>query len=99
MSSITVEFRYEIGELVYIRGATNTGSITPNRFVIIERMAQQCHADFQRLYRLVGFRDLVPEIAITRDEPEYQPRHWREPLTKAGFDNVKEEADDQPEPR
>lgn len=70
---IEVEFAFEIGDLVYIRGADYTVSVRPNQFVILERSAQECHAGIQRCYKLLEMSSWVPEIALTYDEPAYRP--------------------------
>lgn len=71
MSSITVEFQYEIGELVYLKDELNAFCHVPNSHVIIERVAQQCHGGIQRQYRLMRLDSWVPEIALQREKPEY----------------------------
>jgi hypothetical protein len=77
-SEVTVKFEFEIGELVFIKGAQHSDQARPKQFVIFERIAQQCHADMQRLYRLIGYGEGssfgVPEIALTRVEPPYREK-------------------------
>lgn len=87
-SEITVKFEFEIGELVYIKGAQHCEGARPRRFVITERLAQQCHADMQRLYRLEGYDNRgygVPEVALTREEPLYQNKSNEENLEHFHF--------------
>lgn len=73
-SSITVEFEFEIGDLVYFKAAMHTDGETPNRFVVTERLAQQCHADIQKLYRLDGVERWIPCVALSAEMPAYQRR-------------------------
>lgn len=73
MSGINVEFKFEIGGMVYFRGSIHDFDHRPNQFVIAERSAHECHGGLQRLYKLVNYRDPVPEIALSREEPSYQP--------------------------
>ena len=73
-SSITVTFEFEIGELVFIKSATHIIGSRPKRFLILERVVQQCHGGIQLMYLLdVPNLPLRPEIALTREEPAYRP--------------------------
>ena len=81
MSSLTVEFAFEVGDFVYFRSSRNDRDHAPNRFVVMERYGQQCHGGVQRLYKLDGdFTKLVPEICLSREEPAYdtsrERRRW-----------------------
>ena len=73
MSSLTVEFAFEIGDLVYFKSATHDIGNTPVKFVVYERLAQECHGGVQRLYRVLGVKDWVPEIVLTSVLPPYTP--------------------------
>lgn len=73
MSGFEVDFEFEIGELVFVKSALHADGVRPKYFVIIERLAQQCSGGIQRLYKLAGEEGVVPEIALTRDEPPYRP--------------------------
>ncbi len=68
-------FEFDIGELVFFRGAQHTCGCRPKQFCITERLAQECHGGVQKLYRLSGTdpHQLHPEIALTRGEPAYRP--------------------------
>lgn len=74
MSSITVEFQFEIGDFVYMKSAPHTMESVPNAFVVYERIAQQCHGGVQKHYKLGGRDNMIPETLLTRDRPPYQPR-------------------------
>ncbi len=74
MSRIEVWFIFEIGELVYFRGAPHNLRNIPQQFVVSERIAHECHGGIQRFYRLVGVPDLVPELGLSRITPPYQRR-------------------------
>ena len=73
MSSITVDFKFEIEEVVYIKTALHAMDNRPNRYIVQERIAQQCHGGVQRMYKLVGMSEHLPELALTIKEPEYRP--------------------------
>lgn len=73
MSSITVQFQFEIGDIVYFRQSPNNMDNIPNRFLVTERLAQQCHGGIQMLYRLHDRDALIPEVAIRGDCPPFQP--------------------------
>lgn len=89
MSSITVDFEFEIGDLVYFRGASHHAGVRPKQFCVYERLAQECHGGIQRMYRVTGGTDLFPAVLLTKEQPPYQPaceeeqdelspsRHWR----------------------
>jgi hypothetical protein len=73
-SELTATLEFEVGELVYPRSALHCDGQRPRRFVIVERYVQQCHGGVQKLYRLHGVDgNLVSEVALTREEPEYRP--------------------------
>ena len=72
MSSITVEFEFEIGDLVFFKGAQHTAGHRPKQFVVYERIAQQCHGGVQKRYRVGGITELVVEPLLVRDEPPYR---------------------------
>ena len=76
MSVLSGEFKYEIGDMVYFRTASHRDGHRPKRFLIIERFLQQCHGGVQMLYKLDGSSEgigsLIPEIALTPDEPPFE---------------------------
>jgi len=73
MSSLTVEFKFQIGELVYVRGSMYGEGRRPRQFVILERIAQECPVGVQLQYKLHDVAGFMLEIALTRDEPPYRP--------------------------
>lgn len=73
MSSITAEFEFEIGDLVFTRDAEHSNDARPKTFCIYERLAQECHGGIQRLYKVVGFKEAVPEVLLTKEEPPFCP--------------------------
>lgn len=73
MSQITVEFEFEIGEIVFFKAADHNSAVRPRTYQIMERLAQECHGGIQRAYVLVGSREWVPELALSREEPLYRP--------------------------
>lgn len=73
MTVLNVEFSYEIGERVFIRTASHRDGLVPRQFLITERVARQCSGGVQLFYTLFDVDDEVPEIALTRNMPEYLP--------------------------
>ena len=73
MSKLEVEFKFEIGDIVFFRSAQHDKGNRPRPFCIVERLAQQCHADTQRLYVLACNSGFVPEVALSLEEPSYRP--------------------------
>ena len=73
MSKIEVEFEFEIGQLVFFKGSQHTRSNRPKMFPIFERHAQECHGGIQKLYKLSFITELVPEVVLTTEEPQYRP--------------------------
>ena len=78
MSSITAEFAFEIGDLVFFKGALHCDGHRPKQFCVYERIAQQCHGGIQMHYRLSGYTGDVPETVLTKDEPPYRPHSKEE---------------------
>jgi hypothetical protein len=74
MSQVTVDFEFEIGDLLYFRDAENSLDKHPRAFLVYERIAQECHGGIQRFYKLTGLPDATPEIALTKDAPKYSRR-------------------------
>ena len=73
-STIEVTFEFEIGELVFFRGAQHTMGSRPRQFCIVTRYAQECPNGVQKLYQLDSDgNNFHLEVALTRDEPEYRP--------------------------
>lgn len=80
MSKIEVEFAFEIGDFVYFKSAPHFDWKNPRKFVVVERLAQQCHGGIQRMYRLGGLVDdasrtlmNVSETELSREKPPYEP--------------------------
>ena len=73
MGELKAIMLFSVGEMVYIKSAANDRLSTPNQHVITERYLQECHGGIQKLYKLYGALDLVPEIVLTRDEPTFRP--------------------------
>jgi len=73
MSKLEVEFEFEIGDIVFSKAAQHCSGHRPKPFIIYERIAEQCHGGVQRLYKVMGFEGFVPEVVLSRDEPEYRP--------------------------
>lgn len=78
MSSITVDFEFEIGDIVYFKDHDHDATRIPYKYVVFERIAQECHGGVQRLYRLCGHGvDMVtmwPAVVLTKDKPAFEPR-------------------------
>lgn len=73
-SSITVTFEFEIGELVFVKGAQHIAGYRPKRFCIAERMVREYSGGIREFYKLtLTDCDWVPGIVLTRDEPKYRP--------------------------
>jgi hypothetical protein len=72
MSSLTVEFAFEIGNIVYFRSARHDSRNQPTRYLVFERGAFECHGGVQKMYRVDGFPDRwISEPCLTTEEPEY----------------------------
>ena len=96
-SDLTVTFEFEIGELVYVKGASHHEGMRPKQFVVFERLAQQCHGGVQMQYHLFGYDGLVPETVITRDQPPFEPKsdeQKREECRRLGGDMLRPVEDD-----
>ena len=65
---------FAIGEIVYLKDALHTDGCRPEPFVVLEQVLQRCHGGIQKLYLLSRGRGNVPEILLTRTEPEFRPR-------------------------
>lgn len=72
MSSITVKFEFEIGDFVYYRNAMNDRTHSPFRHIVHERIAQECHGGIQRLYRLDGQEEEIPEVVLRSTPPLFE---------------------------
>ena len=72
--TLTVEFAFDIGEMVYCKAAAHRRDSFPRRFIILERLAQQCPGGVQLHYKLNGVDGNHLEIALTRDKPPYETR-------------------------
>lgn len=73
MSTLSVEFAFEIGEFVYLKTADHFDGARPRKFIITEQIAERCPGGIQLHYRLGGLECNVLEICLTRDEPPYVP--------------------------
>jgi hypothetical protein len=92
MSGFQVDFAFEIGDLVYVRGSTHTQTTRPKAFVVYERIAQECHGGVQRLYKVFGLEGLVPEPVLTLDIPPFQRRSALAVAEEIEFDQKMHEA-------
>lgn len=72
--TLTVEFLFDIGDIVYSRASNHDCVSRPHQHIVLERFAQQCHADTQLLYKLLDWKGLVPEIALSAEEPPMRIR-------------------------
>lgn len=74
MKTLSVIFDFEIGEMVYFKAARHTMEGFPRRYMIVERIAQQCPGGVQLQYRLGDWdgRHLTNEIELSRDMPPYE---------------------------
>lgn len=73
MSGFTVDFEFDIGDLVFTKGSQHTEGNRPRLFCISERIAQQCHGGIQKLYKLETIDGWHAEVVLTKDEPPYRP--------------------------
>lgn len=73
MSKLEVNFAFEIGDLVYIKSASHRMDCVPKRYVVYERIAQQCHGGVQLLYKITSFDGTFPEVVLTKELPAYEP--------------------------
>ena len=75
MDQFTTNFQFEIGELVYMKTARHDAENTPRKFMIIERLAQQCPNGVQLHYKLQPPMESpkVLELCISREMPAYEP--------------------------
>ena len=76
-------FQFSIGEQVYFKVALHDSERKPKRFIILERVLQQCSGGIQFFYVLGGptqgnFK--VSEVEITKEEPSYKPMQRKEIL-------------------
>jgi len=74
MSKIESEFKFELGDMVYIRGSQHIAGCRPTHFVVCERIAQECHGGVQQFYKMLGWTGAVSEIALTVEEPAFRPQ-------------------------
>lgn len=73
MSTLTVEFQFEIGDVVYYKNSRHTIDLDPKPHIVVERIAQQCDGGIQTFYKLGTEKDWAPEIVLTKDMPPYMP--------------------------
>lgn len=73
-NTITVTFKFSVGDLVYFSGATHNVSTVPIQAVITERIAQQCHGGIQQLYKVSSEQGLFSEVSLCLEEPPYRKR-------------------------
>ena len=71
MSKLSAEFRFEIGDMVYLRPSVEGvigGNVRATGGVVAERVAQECHGGIQRMYRLCDLNGtlspLISELAL-----------------------------------
>jgi len=73
MKKIEIEFKFEIGQVVYFKLAAHDAVSRPNAFMVIERIMQECPGGVQKNYKLSGRAEMINEIALTADLPEFTP--------------------------
>lgn len=74
MTEITVDFEFELHEIVYLKHAEYSRNMKPVRHIIIERSAVECHGGVQKMYRLLDGQRLIPEPILTKSLPI--PEGW-----------------------
>lgn len=87
MSGFTVDFEFEIGELLWMKGSHD------QRGIVTDRIAQQCSGGIQKLYSLSRLSGFISEIALTREPPELgaywgKPRHQEKESNASTTDNT-----------
>jgi len=73
MKKIEVEFKFEIGQVVYHKTAAHDIVSRPNAFMVVERMMIECPGGVQKSYKLSGKAEAVNEIALAAELPEFTP--------------------------
>lgn len=73
MSELIVEFKFEIGDVVFFRTASHSDGNRPRQFLVEEQQAHRCCGGVQLFYKLEGEQLPAPEIALTTEEPPYRP--------------------------
>lgn len=66
---MTVEFKFDIGDIVYWRMANHDHGRFPQQMIVYEQLAQRCHADAQQLYRVGGVDKWISETLLSADAP------------------------------
>ena len=75
MHKQTAEFRFQLGELVYLRTHVYDVNHTPRECVVVEQIGRWCMGGFQAFYSIGvdGSRREVAEIELTGELRPYQP--------------------------
>lgn len=71
MKSLTTEFQFEIGDMVYHRASQHNARKVPIKMIIIERLAQQCPGGVQHHYTVRCNDGIVKfnEVELSREMP------------------------------
>lgn len=72
MSELKADFKFEIGDMVYLKHSSHNETQFPLKFTIVERHLQQCHGGIQLSYMVYGQSSLIPELVLCLEQPKYQ---------------------------
>lgn len=84
MTGFRVDFKFEIGDIVFAKDAAHDEGNTPLPMCIIERIAQECMGGVQQLYKTSRAEKCFPEVCLTNERPPYQ---------RVDYDRIAEQAD------
>ena len=72
MSAITVDFEFELFDIVYLKHAEYSRKFSPVKHIITERVAIECHGGIQKSYHLFDGKGSVPEPILSKSKPAYE---------------------------
>lgn len=72
MSELKANFKFEIGDIVYLKTAANNRFATPQKLMICERILNQCEGGKQKFYKFPGDNSLIPELVLSKEKPKYE---------------------------
>lgn len=72
MSTLNVEFAFDIGDMVYFRDALHNRTHWPLRFMVVERCAVEYDGAVYRSYKLSNSDKWVAAIALSKDPPPFE---------------------------
>ena len=72
--TISITFEFKIGDVVYYKMSNHDHGSRPVQMIVYEQLAQTCHADTQRLYRVSSVKEWIPEILLSLKEPAMRIR-------------------------